>query len=191
MNQEIRFEIYQLIDKIEPFDDVEAMHIAFTLNWMNTGAEIFRIEKPATPDTHLVSYFVLMDEVNNKVLLVDHKKAQLWLPSGGHVERGEHPKETVKREILEELGIQADFLHEDPFFVTVTKTVGLTAGHTDVSLWYVLKGNSETALAYDREEFNGVAWFDIQAIPFESSDPHMKRFIQKLLKERLASIIVR
>lgn len=176
-----------MIDKIEPFDELEAMQIAFVLTWLNTGVEIFRIEKPATPDIHLVSYFVLVDEKNQKILLVDHKNAKLWLPSGGHVEPDEHPKETVKREILEELGIPADFLYEDPFFLTVTQTVGLTAGHTDVSLWYILKGNSEESLEYDQEEFKGITWFDIDAIPYERSDPHMKRFIQKFLKNRLFS----
>lgn len=184
MNQEI----YQMIDKIEPFDEIEAMQIAFVLTWLNTGVEIFRIEKPATPDIHLVSYFVLLDEINQKILLVDHKKAELWLPSGGHVELNEHPKETVKREIIEELGIQADFLYVEPFFLTVTKTVGLTAGHTDVSLWYILKGNSEKNLEYDQEEFNGVAWFDMQEIPYEKSDPHMERFIQKMRFQRNLSL---
>ncbi|MFI5343447.1 MAG: NUDIX domain-containing protein [Chlamydiales bacterium] len=43
---------------------------------------------------------------NNIFNLVDHKKANLWLPAGGHVEPNEHPRETVKREILEELSIQ-------------------------------------------------------------------------------------
>ncbi len=181
MSITIRSEIYQMIDKIMPFDEIEAEQIAFVQTWLNSGVEIFRIEKPATPDTHLVSYFVLVDELNQKILLVDHRKAKLWLPSGGHVELGEHPKETVKREILEELGIHAEFLYEDPFFLTVTKAVGLTAGHTDVSLWYVLKGDCQIALEYDQEEFNGITWFDISKIPYEKSDPHMGRFIQKFI----------
>ena len=34
-----------------------------------------------------MSYFALIDEQRGKLLLVDHKFAGLWLPSGGHVER--------------------------------------------------------------------------------------------------------
>ncbi|MEE3919135.1 NUDIX domain-containing protein [Micromonospora sp. BRA006-A] len=31
----------------------------------------------------------------------------MWLPSGGHVEPGEHPADTVRRELREELGVAA------------------------------------------------------------------------------------
>ena len=118
-----------------PFDKKEEEHLHFAKEWVNSGAGIFRLIKPATPDPHLVAYFLLLDPVHKKVLLVDHKKASLWLSAGGHVELDEHPEETVKREVFEELSIHADFLLHNPFFLTVTKTVGQTAGHTDVSLF--------------------------------------------------------
>jgi 8-oxo-dGTP pyrophosphatase MutT (NUDIX family) len=62
------------------------------------------------------------------VLLGDHVKSGLWLPSGGHVEHGEDPRDTVDREAFEELGIRARF-HDRlgagrPFFLTVTPTLG-------------------------------------------------------------------
>ena len=92
----------------------------------------------------------------------------------------EDPKTTVERECLEELGVRADFWVPDPFFITSTLTVGLTAGHTDVSLWYVLKGDSHATYQFDEEEFNKVRWFRLDDIPYEKSDPHMRRFIEKL-----------
>lgn len=180
----IRHEIHCTINSLSPFDEMEQEHISFTKNWIESGAEIFRTAKPATPDPHLVAYFLLIDSSANQVLLVDHKKAGLWLPAGGHVEPNEHPRETVKREILEELGIEADFMMVDPVFLTVTKTVGQIARHTDVSFWYLLKGNNEMPLQYDQEEFNDVRWFNINSIPYENTDPHMRRFIQKLLSTK-------
>jgi 8-oxo-dGTP pyrophosphatase MutT (NUDIX family) len=177
----IRHEIQCTIASLSPFDGMEQEHISFTKNWIESGAEIFRTAKPTTPDPHLVAYFILIDSSTKQILLVDHKKAGLWLPAGGHVEPNEHPRETVKREILEELGIEANFMIEDPVFVTVTKTVGQIARHTDVSFWYLLKGNNKMPLQYDQEEFNDVRWFDINSIPYENTDPHMRRFIQKLL----------
>lgn len=65
---------------------------------------------------------------------MDHKKAELWLPPGGHVESGENPRETVRGEVQEELGINTKFIFDDPIFLTLTKTVGTIARHTDVSL---------------------------------------------------------
>lgn len=176
----IRQEIQSIINFISPFDEIEQAHIAFTNSWIESGAEIFRTAKPATPDPHLVAYFLLVDSSSNQVLLVDHKKAGLWLPSGGHVELNEHPKETVKREILEELGTEANFMIEVPVFLTVTKTVGLAARHTDISLWYILEGSSSASYVFDSEEFVQIRWFSPSTIPYNQSDPHMERCMEKL-----------
>ncbi len=176
----IRHEIHSTINSLSYFDEIEQEHISFTKHWIESGVEIFRTAKPATPDPHLVAYFLLIDSSTNQVLLVDHKKAGLWLPAGGHVEPNEHPRETVKREIVEELGIKADFMMTDPVFLTVTKTVGQSGGHTDISLWYVLKGCSSVSYAFDLEEFVQICWFSSGKIPYNKCDPHMKRCIEKL-----------
>ena len=173
-------QIKEALSSIIPFDKKEEEHFSFTEKWIDSGAGIFRIDKPSTPDPHLVAYFLLLDPKAKKVLLVDHKKAGLWLPTGGHVELNEHPKETVKRESMEELCVQADFLLPDPFFLTVTQTIGQTAGHTDVSIWYLLKGCTNTSYHFDQEEFIQVQWFLPANIPYECSDPHMQRCIEKL-----------
>ncbi len=172
--------VYDIIASIKPFDDLEVEHITDTLSWIESGAPLFRIQKPDVPNKHLVSYFILLDELERKILLVDHKKAELWLPSGGHVEVDENPKETTIRECLEELKIQADFWCEEPIFLTSTITVGLTAGHTDVSLWYVLKGNCQENYSFDQDEFNAIRWFGFDDLPLGKTDPHMQRFIKKL-----------
>lgn len=180
-DKSIRSQIRKEIESIQPIDLVETEHIAFTLNWLDSGKEIFRTQKPAIPDPHLVSYFLLVDQDAKKVLLVDHKKAELWLPTGGHVELLEHPKNTVQREIIEELGVPAKFFSEDPLFVTVTKTQGTTQAHTDITLWYVLHGNSFFEYIFDSEEFTQIGWFCPSSIPYPRTDPHLKRFIQKLV----------
>lgn len=180
----MRSEIFQLIQAIPPFDELEKTQIQETLNWINSGAEIFRLEKPATPPKHLVSYFLLLDTKNRQVLLVDHKKAQLWLPSGGHVEPGEHPRVTVEREIEEELGCKAEFMQETPFFLTTSPTEGLDNHqgviHTDVSLWYLLKGDINKVYNFDQREFHSIKWFSFDNLPYPRTDPEMGRFMRKL-----------
>lgn len=180
---DIRSKIHQTVSKIRPLDSLEEQHTRFVLDWIESGSEIFRIEKPATPETHLVSYFVIASPEMDRILLVDHKKAELWLPPGGHVDPGEDPKEAVRREAKEELGIDAEFLFDEPLLLTVTKTVGNVTKHTDVSLWYLLKGDLSQVLDYDPNEFHQIRWFRIDEIPFEKSDPHTKRFIKKMLAQ--------
>ena len=97
----MRAAIRREVASIRPFDELEKIHQADALAWIDSGVPLCRTAKPATPPKHLVSYFAVVD--GHDILLVDHKSAQLWLPPGGHVEPGEHPRETVVRELFEEL----------------------------------------------------------------------------------------
>lgn len=45
-----------------------------------------------------------------RILLHWHRKNQLWLPFGGHIEPNEDPVQTALREIEEECGLQAELL---------------------------------------------------------------------------------
>lgn len=182
----VKEQIRTEVEAIRPYDELEAAHQADTLRWLESGVNIFRIAKPDTPPKHLVAYFVLIDPEHHSLLLGDHTKAQLWLPSGGHVELNELPAATVVREAREELAVEATFLRgrQTPFFVTVTQTVGIEgAGHTDASLWYLLRGSVHQHLAFDRREFTDMAWFtfdEIQQSQPAIFDPHMQRFTGKL-----------
>lgn len=171
---------------IQPFDALEDQHRADALNWIDSGQPLFRITSPDVPPKHLVAYFVVIDPKHRSMLLCDHIKAQLWLPTGGHVKPNETPSQTIIRESQEELAMPAVFLHgnDHPFFITVKQTVGLTPGHTDVSLWYLLRGSVHDYIHYEKREFNDVAWFSFDEI-LESDpvifDPHLQRFTRKLM----------
>lgn len=175
MIQQVRSELLA----ITPYDATEHEHLCDALAWVDSGAQLCRISKPATPSKHLVAYFAVIDD--DHILLVDHRNAQLWLPTGGHVEVGEHPRATVVRELQEELGLTTTAAHVGPpRMVTVTETVGMTAGHTDVSLWYVVAGSRETQVTYDAGEFNQVSWFRFADAPVHRTDPNLHRFLAKL-----------
>jgi 8-oxo-dGTP pyrophosphatase MutT (NUDIX family) len=161
---------------------VEAAHQEDVLDWINSGADLWRREKPATPPKHLVAYFAVLDVASRKLLLVDHRKSGLWLPSGGHVEPGEDPVTTVKREAEEELSLQAVLLDDAPVFLTVTETVG-QGTHTDVSLWFAVRASSLEPIAFDAGEFRGVNWFELEALPTARCEPHLARFATKARRQ--------
>src|SRR5437763_3308991 len=43
---------------------------------------------------------------NAQILLLWHRKLQMWLPPGGHIEPNELPDDAALREVAEEAGIQ-------------------------------------------------------------------------------------
>jgi 8-oxo-dGTP diphosphatase len=136
------------------------------------------VAAPATPDPHLVSCFLPVDGAH--VLLVDHISAERWLPSGGHVEPDEDPRRRVVRKLRRELDLEAAFLQDRPVFVTVTETVARTAGHTDVSLWFVLRGDRTLHLRFDPSGLHGVRRFHHSDVPLDRTDPHLGRFLTRL-----------
>jgi 8-oxo-dGTP diphosphatase len=177
--------VRDLISAIAPADALERDHQAAALVWLDGTPDIYRRARPATPPQHLVSYSVLTDP-DGGVFLVDHRVSGLWLPAGGHLEPGEDPAETVRRETREELGIDAEFPPGGgrPAFLTVTPTTGPPESrHTDVSLWYVLRGHRQLPLRLDQREFTGGRWWttaEISAADPAIFDPHLGRFLAKL-----------
>ncbi|WP_371100550.1 hypothetical protein [Streptomyces sp. PU_AKi4] len=79
-----RAHLVELIGAIEPWDDVEHTHLKTATQWINGGAPLYRVRKPDVPATHLVSYFVVLEETHGQLLLVVHRKAGLWLLAGVH-----------------------------------------------------------------------------------------------------------
>jgi 8-oxo-dGTP pyrophosphatase MutT (NUDIX family) len=174
-----------MVSRLETADDLEARHRHEVLAWLASTDDVYRRVKPAMPLQHLVSYVVPVDPADGSILLVDHINAGLWLPPGGHVEPGEDPADAARREATEELGLTAEGLvvTEQPLFLTVTGTVGIDSGHTDVSLWFLLDLGQGQPLTPDPGEFTAVRWWspaDLAAADRSRFDPHFFRFLTKL-----------
>jgi ADP-ribose pyrophosphatase YjhB (NUDIX family) len=175
--------VYDLVSALAPADDVESEHQRDVLRWLESTDDVYRRVKPATPPRHLVSYVVPVDPTDGSMLLVDHINAGLWLPPGGHVEPDEHPAGTAGREAEEELGIVGADIDERPAFATVTETVGIDAGHTDVSLWFIAHCRRDQPLTRDRSEFRAVRWWtpaELRDANPARLDPHFSRFSAKI-----------
>jgi hypothetical protein len=55
--------------------------------------------------------------------------------------------------------------------------------HTDVTLWFALRGDREAAIHPDPREFSAVRWFGLDEQtkwPSADFDPEMGRFVSKL-----------
>ena len=104
---------------------------------------------------------------NYKVLLVNHKELDKWLPFGGHIEENETPDDALRREAKEELGIEIEFLQYPesrkgnkreyalPFYVDVHP---IEENHLHYCLFYLCKMKSRT-ISPNLEEINAYGWF--------------------------------
>lgn len=182
---DVRDVIRDLVEEIVPCDPEEAEHRLDVLGWIDAGSPLVRTERPAVPPKHLVAYCVLVDAATREVLLVDHRDAERWLPTGGHVELDEHPADAAAREIVEELRVAPRFhaaVGRDPLMVTIARTQGRSESHIDVSLWFVFEGSSDAALVPDETEFAGTRWWGFDEVHGGGQvefDPNLPRFLDK------------
>lgn len=115
-----------------------------------------------------VSAYIVHSELD-RVLLVNHKKYNIWMQPGGHVELNEDPDQALFREIKEETGLDITVLssnegpaEEDlktlyaPNFLQ-THTAGPN-NHRHIDLKYLALAKSADIKLADREH-NDIKWF--------------------------------
>jgi 8-oxo-dGTP diphosphatase len=86
--------VRDLVTGVSPHDLLEERDRQWILDWIDSGAQLFRLAKPATPPQHLAVYAALLDEESGSLLYVHHAKAKAFLMPGGHVDDGEDPRHT-------------------------------------------------------------------------------------------------
>ena len=71
--------------------------------------------------SHFCVYFLPYDSKAKKVFIIHHKKANLWLAPGGHVDKNEDILHALNREVKEELGVDNAFAESSkPFLLSIT-----------------------------------------------------------------------
>ena len=98
---------------------------------------------------------------NSKVLLDKDKKEELWKFCGGKVMDHENLIAAAKRRPKEELGIDIEFLDENPFITFAEKET--MTGKLDVILVHFLA--RRIGEIKPREEIREWNWFDINNLP--------------------------
>jgi 8-oxo-dGTP pyrophosphatase MutT (NUDIX family) len=111
-----------------------------------------------------VAVFVVWE---GKVLLHLHRKLGMWLPPGGHIERGEIPDDAAVREVFEETGLDVELVGEkredvkEP--VQLHRPAGVQLenigpGHQHIDLIYFARPAGPTAIkgAYSEDK---VGWY--------------------------------
>src|SRR5262249_37423094 len=115
-----------------------------------------------------VATFVVWDA---RVLLLWHRKLQMWLPPGGHIEPNELPDEAAIREVAEETGGEAVLVGErgvpvgDP--VQLVRPAGIQLenirpDHQHVDLIYFARpAHPEATAILESVECENAGWYSL------------------------------
>ena len=97
-----------------------------------------------------------------KALFGHHKKADDWIPPGGHIEPGETPSDTAVREMKEELKVDITKDMLVPFALSVKEINRPESGcmaHYDV--WHLVNIPVQD-FDYLKSEYHDAGWFTIK-----------------------------
>lgn len=91
--------------------------------------------------------FLIQD---HKVLLVLHKKLNIWLAPGGHLEAGELPHQAAEREVWEETGVHVKAISPLPVIASTTNNYFPAPFVTN--LHWVCKDNYDARVASNQPD---------------------------------------
>ncbi len=143
-----------------------------------------------------VSIFIITKEKPHKVLLVHHKKYDLWIQPGGHIEEGENPVEAAVREAREETGIDISFLSSKvktkangnlympiPKYLMeqVIPAFKDSPSHFHIDHMFLVKVPFQKVI-HQEEESHNIGWFGLKEVERLNTFPDLKIILSKLLK---------
>jgi len=109
---------------------------------------------------HICSFFLPINKKTKSIYLIDHIKAKMWIPPGGHIENKEHPVQTVIREFEEELDHKLTNEKTRLFDLSITpinRPWHNCMIHYD--FWYLVEVE-KISFNYLKKEFYQGGWFD-------------------------------
>jgi 8-oxo-dGTP pyrophosphatase MutT (NUDIX family) len=129
-----------------------------------------------------------------KVLLHFHQKLGKWLPPGGHLEPNETPSEAARREVLEETGLEIEFLEEEHFKIDCPNAKSIErpflcmlenvpsykdqAAHQHIDFIYLAKPLNIV------EDLQGFRWFGYEELQQLDLFPDVTEVLRLLLTEK-------
>lgn len=115
------------------------------------------------PASHFCVFFAPFDPNYQQVFLGHHIKGDRWLFNGGHLDLGELPQETLKREMAEECGENIGSVKIcDQHLITITNITNTARScRTHYDLWFFLEVNKQNFFPDEKKmakEFHQWGW---------------------------------
>lgn len=95
------------------------------------------------------------------IFIGHHIKSGLWIPPGGHIDRGETPRQAAVRECKEELDVTVTEADIAPIAATAADITGRPNCTKHLDFWFILPLIQLQEFAYDSGEFHEAGWHPI------------------------------
>ena len=134
---------------------------------------------------HITSSAWVVNETRDKVLLTHHKKLDIWIQLGGHIEAEDNTiYETCERELREESGLKEFKLLSNEIFDIDVHKFPLSANgfpeHFHLDIRFLFQGNSDEKINFDLLESNEVVWIPINEVENYQNARSVMRMLEKL-----------
>lgn len=132
---------------------------------------------------HMCTFFLPIHLKSKSIYLGHHKKAGDWIPPGGHMEKGELPLDTAKREFFEELNYH---ITNEPitFFNISVKHIGRdeVGCNAHFDLWHFVEMKGTVAFDFLKKEYFDAKWFPArEGLNRIEKNPDFKELLGKLV----------
>lgn len=143
----------------------------------------------------------VLNSDHTKILLIHHKKFNKWLPPGGHCNANEAPHEAARREVMEETGVDAQFIEPKdskikslssleeqvptPYCVLkefIEGKFGKGEDHYHIDFIYLMEAQ-ENVLVKNEEETFDLGWFGKDQINDLPTFAGFQSIAEKILKK--------
>lgn len=129
---------------------------------------------------------------DNKILFVLHKKLNMWLFPGGHIDPDETPDQAALREAMEETGLEVEFLEYAPLGKTKEELISSAfpfhtsihnvGDHNHHCFFYAC--SAENTKTIKSHESHDIAWLTAEEIKKEKNMPdNVKNMALYILKK--------
>jgi len=166
------------IESIYYLDNVDIKTVEM-FNDLKSGSQVHT--KGEGNPRHYNSLFLPYDKAKGMIYLGNHIKADDWIPPGGHIEKGETPKDTCIREMKEEFGVDITRDQLQAFNISVKPINRLEfncMAHYDV--WHLVHIKYQV-FDFIKTEYYDAGWFTISdGIAKITKNPDFAKIISDL-----------
>ena len=145
--------------------------------WINTETKILKADGT---QHHVCVMFAPFDRQTKQIFLIHHRKADLWMIPGGHVEPNEKPVDCVIREFAEELGKKMLPQQIELFNLAITSIENpRQTCKTHYDLWYIVNTPVET-YTLEPGAFYSASWYSLDVAVKKVIVPGFQTLLRKL-----------